>query len=81
MSAYLKMTALAVLACGLSGCAAQSDRVVTGGPDAEEAAIRLESSRREYYDCVKNEAPGRPTCDSLETLYERDREAYESMAR
>lgn len=81
MSAYSKMISLAALAFGLSGCASQSDRIITGGPEAEEAAIRLEASRREYYDCVKNEAPGRPTCDSLKALYERDRAAYESLAR
>lgn len=81
MSAYLKIFALAALAHGLSGCAAQSNRVVTGGPDAEEAAIRLESSKREYYDCLANEAPGRPTCDSLKALYEQDRDAFERTAK
>jgi hypothetical protein len=65
----------------LPGCAKYSEKVVVGGPDAEEAAIRLEESRREYYDCVENAGPGKPTCDSLKALYEQDRKAYESTAR
>lgn len=62
-----------------AGC--NSKRTVVGGPTAEEAAISLESSKREYEDCIENSGPGQPSCDALEALYEKDREAYENAAR
>lgn len=49
------------------------------GLSAEEAAERLEESKREYETCVKNREPGKPTCDRLEDLYQRDKDNYESL--
>lgn len=76
-----QLTAAVILTVLSSACSTGGDRPVTGGPDAEEAAIRLESSRREYQDCVRNEAPGQPDCDSLDALYKKDREVYEKSQK
>lgn len=79
VSSSLGTAALAACAL-LSGCAL-SDPPVTGGPDSEEAAIRYESARREYNNCIRNESPGTPTCDALKALYERDRDTYENSVK
>ena len=47
MLVIFKLVALVKALYGLSGCAKYSDTPVVVGADAEEAAIRLESSRRE----------------------------------
>ena len=73
--------AFAPLAAMLSACTYTSDRTVVGGPDAEEAAIRLESSKQSYDRCIENSAPGQPSCDSLEALYKKDRAAYENSVK
>ncbi len=65
----------------LYGCGTASKLPPVAGLTAEEATERLEESKREYETCVKNREPGRPTCDSLEDLYERDKQAYESVVR
>ena len=81
MQNLTRLVAIALAIEVLAGCARYSDRPVVGGPDAEEAAIRLEESKREYYDCLENSGPGQPTCDSIKALYEKDKDAYEATAR
>jgi hypothetical protein len=78
MRTTLLATALISL---LSGCASAPKAVPPPGMTLEDAAERLEESKREYEACVKNREPGRPTCDSLERLYDQDQEIYESLAR
>jgi len=60
------------------GC--RSTRPVVGRPGAEESAIRMEESRQEYEDCVAQRDVGKPNCDSLKSLYKKDRDEYESLA-
>jgi len=62
------------------GCSNRS-RAVIGGPDAEEAAIRMEESRQEYNDCIAQIHPGAPTCDRLKALYQKDRDEYDAQVR
>lgn len=71
---------LALLIGSASGCSHRS-RTVIGGPDAGEAAIRLEESEQEYNDCVASRHVGAPTCDSLKALYEKDRAEYEAQVQ
>lgn len=61
-------------------CSHRSDTVI-GGPDAEEAAIRMEESRQEYNDCRATRHAGSSTCDSLEALYEKDKAEYEAQVQ
>lgn len=56
-------------------------RAVIGGPDAEEAAIRMEESRQEYNDCVAQIHPGAPSCDRLKALYQKDKAEYDAQVR
>lgn len=63
----------------ISACSKRS--AVIGGPDAEEAAIRMEESRQEYNDCVASLHPGAPTCDRLKALSEKDKDDYEAQVR
>lgn len=71
---------LALLIGSASGCSHRS-RTVIGGPDAGEAAIRLEESEQEYNDCVASRHVGAPTCDGLKALYEKDRAEYEAQVQ
>lgn len=71
---------LTLLMSALCGCSNRS-RTVIGGADAQEAAIRLEESEQEYNDCVASRHVGAATCDSLKTLYEKDRAEYEAQVR
>ena len=70
---------LALVALTMSLVACRSSRTVIGGPDAEEAAIRVEESRQEYNDCVAQRHPGAPTCDSLKALYKKDQAEYDAQ--
>lgn len=74
-----KLLVLLVAALLFSACSKRS--AVIGGPDAEEAAIRMEESRQEYNDCVASLHPGAPTCDRLKALSEKDEEEYEAQVR
>ncbi|WNV03820.1 hypothetical protein RP726_15455 [Candidatus Methylospira mobilis] len=67
------MTALVLTAAGCS------KTVVPKNPASEEAAIRMETSRREYREC--RDAPGQPSCAALERLYDKDRKAYEDSLK
>jgi len=71
---------LLVLLADFSGCSNRS-RSVIGGPDAEEAGIRMEESRQEYYDCEARIHPGAPSCDRLKALYEKDKAEYDAQVR
>ena len=71
---------LLTFAIGAFGCSNRS-RAVIGGPDAEEAAIRMEESRQEYNDCVAQRHPGAPTCDRLKALYQKDKDEYDAQVR
>jgi hypothetical protein len=71
------MVSLAITAT-LLACS-QRSRTVIGGPDAQEAAIRLEESHQEYDNCIASRQAGGPTCDSLKALYEKDKAEYESQ--
>ena len=71
---------LALLLGSVLGCSHRS-RTVTGGPDAEEAAVRLEESEQEYNDCIASRHVGAPTCDGLKSLYEKDRAEYEAQVQ
>lgn len=62
----------------LSGCS-NRNRTVVGGPDAVEAATRMEESQQEYNDCVSVRHPGSANCDSLQRLYEKDKAEYEAQ--
>lgn len=64
----------------LAACS-HRNRTVIGGPDAEEAAIRMEESKQEYDDCVASRHVGGANCDSLQALYEKDRAEYESQVK
>ena len=72
---YFLLTML-VFVTGLVGC---QSRTVIGGPDAEEAAIRVEESRQEYNDCIAQRHPGAPTCDRLKALYDKDQDEYDAQ--
>ncbi len=75
-------TPLLILLClaALQGCS-HRNRTVIGGPDAEEAAIRMEESEQEYNDCVATRHVGAQSCDSLEALYKKDKAEYEAQTR
>ncbi|MFM8445724.1 MAG: hypothetical protein ACKN9W_20580 [Methylococcus sp.] len=62
------------------GCSHRSQTVI-GGPDAQEAAIRLEESEQEYNDCIASRHAGGPNCDSLKALYEKDKAEYEAQVQ
>ncbi len=71
---------LSLFLCLLQGCSHRSQTVI-GGPDAEEAAIRMEESKQEYNDCVANRHVGEQTCDRLQALYEKDKAEYEAQVQ
>jgi hypothetical protein len=71
---------LVLLLSSVWGCSHRS-RTVIGGPDAEEAAIRLEESEQEYNDCVASRHVGAANCDSIKALYEKDRAEYEAQVQ
>jgi hypothetical protein len=75
-------TPLLILLClaALQACS-HRNRTVIGGPDAEEAAIRMEESEQEYNDCVASRHVGAQSCDSLEALYKKDKAEYEAQTR
>jgi hypothetical protein len=73
---------LTLLMLTLNGTACSNrSRAVIGGPDAEEAAIRMEESRQEYNDCIAQIHPGAPTCDRLKALYQKDKAEYDAQVR
>lgn len=74
------ITLLTGLLPALTGCS-QRNTTVIGGPDAQEAAIRMEESRQEYSDCVASLHPGAPTCDRLKALYDKDKDEYEAQVQ
>jgi hypothetical protein len=80
MNRFTLLLTLLALTLGVSGCSNRS-RAVIGGPDAEEAAIRMEESRQEYNDCVAQIHPGAPTCDRLKALYQKDKDEYDAQVR
>ena len=80
MKPFVLLICLLTFAVGASGCSSRS-RAVIGGPDAEEAAIRMEESRQEYNDCVAQIHPGAPTCDRLKALYQKDKDEYDAQVR
>lgn len=63
-----------------TGCSHRSQTVI-GGPDAQEAAIRMEESEQEYNDCIASRHAGGPSCDSLKKLYEKDKAEYEAQVQ
>lgn len=63
------------------GACSNRKTAVIGGPDAEEAAIRMEESRQEYNDCVASLHPGAPTCDRLKALAEKDQDEYDAQVQ
>jgi hypothetical protein len=81
---FLKRIALTGLIAAVmalaTGCSHRSQTVI-GGPDAEEAAIRMEESEQEYNDCIASRHAGGPSCDSLKTLYEKDKAEYEAQVQ
>ncbi|GAB6048395.1 hypothetical protein JCM19379_22240 [Methyloparacoccus murrellii] len=77
---YLPVLAVLVLGSLLQGCS-HRNRTVIGGPDAEEAAIRLEESEQEYNDCIAARHVGAANCDSLKALYEKDKAEYEAQVQ
>ncbi len=80
MKPFVLPICLLIIAIGTTGCSSRS-RAVIGGPDAEEAAIRMEESRQEYNDCVAQIHPGAPTCDRLKALYQKDKDEYDAQVR
>lgn len=77
-----KLISTGAIAVLLGGCALLGKHYPPPPPGltAEEAADRLEESKREYDTCIQNREPGRPTCDRLEDLYERDKSNYEALS-
>lgn len=71
---------LMLIPLSLVACSNRKTAVI-GGPDAEEAAIRMEESRQEYNDCVASLHPGAPTCDRLKALAEKDQDEYEAQVQ
>ena len=71
------LTSVVVL---VMGCSHRSQTVI-GGPDAEEAAIRMEESEQEYNDCIASRHAGGSSCDSLKALYEKDKAEYEAQVQ
>ncbi len=71
---------LGLLLLSQVACSNRSKTVI-GGPDAAEAAIRMEESHQEYDDCVSRLHAGAPTCDSLEKLYNKDKAEYEAQVQ
>ena len=67
MNRIVLLLTLLMLTLNGTACSNRS-RAVIGGPDAEEAAIRMEESRQEYNDCIAQIHPGAPTCDRLKAL-------------
>lgn len=80
MHRFVILLTLFTITLAASGCSNRS-RAVIGGPDAEEAAIRMEESRQEYNDCVAQIHPGAPTCDRLKALYQKDQDEYDAQVR
>lgn len=80
MNRSVLLLTLLTLTLSVPACSNRS-RAVIGGPDAEEAAIRMEESRQEYNDCVAQIHPGAPTCDSLKALYQKDKAEYDAQVR
>ena len=80
MNRLVMFLTLMVLTLNGTACSNRS-RAVIGGPDAEEAAIRMEESRQEYNDCVAQIHPGAPTCDRLKALYQKDKAEYDAQVR
>ena len=75
----IKAMQLGIMAALTLTATACSKTVVPKNPAAEEAAIKMESSRREYREC--RDAPGQPSCAPLERLYDKDRKAYEDSLK
>jgi hypothetical protein len=80
MSAYWKSLLVITVTTLFAGCGT-TPTVVEGGPGSEDAAIAMEASKREYENCVRNEAPGQPTCEGLKALYKRDLKVYEDSLK
>jgi len=57
MNRLVLLLTLSLLTLTGTGCSNRS-RAVIGGPDAEEAVIRMEESRQEYNDCIAQIHPG-----------------------
>jgi len=72
---------LVIIMTALSSGCGTAPTVITGGPGSEDATINMEASKREYENCVRNEAPGQPTCERLKALYARDRKAYQESLK
>ena len=72
----MTLVVIAALVLAAAGC---SKTVVPKNPAAEEAAIKMEESRREYREC--RDVPGYPSCAAFERLYEKDRKAYEDSLK
>jgi hypothetical protein len=80
MKRSLALLTLFALLLSLQACSNRSKSVI-GGPDAEEAGIRMEESRQAYNDCVAQIHPGAPSCDRLKALYQKDKAEYEAQVR
>jgi|APCry1669189733_1035249.scaffolds.fasta_scaffold107528_1 hypothetical protein len=80
MNRIVLLLTLLMLTLNGTACSNRS-RAVIGGPDAEEAAIRMEESRQEYNDCIAQIHPGAPTCDRLKALYQKDKAEYDAQVR
>lgn len=80
MSRFIPPNLILLCAAMLMGCSHRSDTVI-GGPDAQEAAIRMEESEQEYNDCRATRHAGSATCDSLEALYKKDKAEYEAQVQ
>jgi hypothetical protein len=80
MNRIALLLTLLILTLNGTACSNRS-RAVIGGPDAEEAAIRMEESRQEYNDCIAQIHPGAPTCDRLKALYQKDKAEYDAQVR
>jgi len=73
----MQLSIMAALMLTAAGCSTKP--IVPKSPAAEEAAIKMESSRREYREC--SDAPGQASCAALERLYDKDRKAYEDSLK
>jgi len=80
MNRYVPPSSLLLVAAALLGCSHRSDTVI-GGPDAQEAAIRMEESEQEYNDCRATRHADSASCDSLEALYKKDKAEYEAQVQ
>ena len=77
---YSNFLVLSLLILTQTACSNRSKTVI-GGPDAGEAAIRMEESRQEYNDCVSQQHAGAATCNALEKLYDKDKAEYEAQVQ